>query len=212
MQIRPNLRRESGSQDPPKELGPFWWVSESDRHVMHQITLAEVLGLSEPEGGSDQHRVVALNYLRNAIFNVLRDGMPAEAIAPDEYSAPGGSDGGGDQCAFGRNARLARQSLAMLCERPSFDWPVNVSPFTWSLQVLVTAFRDGKQRLAGKRDEADVWWARVIAQLETALAVAEARLTESTPRTDESAAWREVGTNSGNLPEIRMPAGATTST
>lgn len=176
MKIQPNPRRASSSEDPPKEQGPFWWVSEGDRHVTHQITLAEVLGLSEPKGGADQHRVVALNHLRNAIFNVLRDGMPAEAVAPDPYSAPGGSDGGGDQCAFGRNARLARQSLAMLCERPSHDWPEGVSPFAELLKTLIAAYRDGKQRLAGKRDEADIWWARVIAQLETALAIAEARL------------------------------------
>lgn len=204
MKIRPHLRKESSSEDAPKELGPFWWVSEGDRHVVHQLTLAEVLGLSEPEGGADQHRVVALNHLRNAIFNVLRDGMPAEAVAPDPYSAPGGSDGGGDQCAFTRNSRLARQSLASLCERPSFDWPTGYSPFVAMLQALIDAFRDGKQRLAGKRDDHDRWWAIVISKLDEALAIAEARLVESAPQQDDSAAWRTVGVSTGSLPSIHV--------
>lgn len=156
------------SRNPWPESGPSWMVSEGDRHVTHEITLAEALGM-DPLGGAeseaDKHRLVAVNHLRNALFSALRDGMPAEALITEE----------GDQSAFSRNSRLAAQSYRQLIDRPSHEWEAGLSPVEMGINNAILAARVYKHRFAGPRSETDRWWAVVIRKLDEALAISEAR-------------------------------------
>lgn len=154
------------ANNPRPEHGPSWMVSEGDRNVVHEVTLADALGLSDPPaGGIDQHRLVALNTLRSALLATLSDGMPANALITEPC----------DQSAFGRNARLAAQCYLRLVDRPSHDWDPGLSPVELGINNAIIAARTYKRRFAGNRSETDRWWAVVIRKLDEAAAISEAR-------------------------------------